>query len=305
MIGVERARSRDVATGIVLGAATGLSALFLYLDSDPKRRHGRHPADPLRVDLHHRPVHRAYHRHSQRGHAARGRHDPPAVIAQLRECGARRGPGHQLACRRPAVHACPGRRRRPVVDSHRVDPLDGVAHRACGHRAATSRGVCAPRWWPPPSSESRPRGWASSWRTTASLGTPRARDCPSASSSWRSCSFCTWHRVSLVVRRFSGRRAGAILHWVRVHPEARTRRRSVQRSDVLRFHDQCVGGGHHRGDCRRGGRLLRRAPWIGFPRSRHPQRRLRRRRRRQPDRHQPPRRPRVCSHCSLPSASAR
>jgi zinc/manganese transport system permease protein len=33
LIGVERARSRDVATGIVLGAATGLSALFLYLDT--------------------------------------------------------------------------------------------------------------------------------------------------------------------------------------------------------------------------------------------------------------------------------
>ncbi len=32
-VGVERARSRDVATGIVLGAATGLSALFLYLDA--------------------------------------------------------------------------------------------------------------------------------------------------------------------------------------------------------------------------------------------------------------------------------
>jgi zinc/manganese transport system permease protein len=33
LIGVERARSRDVATGVVLGAATGLSALFLYLDT--------------------------------------------------------------------------------------------------------------------------------------------------------------------------------------------------------------------------------------------------------------------------------
>jgi zinc/manganese transport system permease protein len=32
-IGVQRARRRDVATGIVLGAATGLSALFLYLDA--------------------------------------------------------------------------------------------------------------------------------------------------------------------------------------------------------------------------------------------------------------------------------
>lgn len=32
-IGVQRVRSRDLATGIVLGAATGLSALFLYLDA--------------------------------------------------------------------------------------------------------------------------------------------------------------------------------------------------------------------------------------------------------------------------------
>jgi zinc/manganese transport system permease protein len=33
LIGVERVRGRDLATGIVLGAATGMSALFLYLDS--------------------------------------------------------------------------------------------------------------------------------------------------------------------------------------------------------------------------------------------------------------------------------
>ncbi|MGB9182595.1 MAG: metal ABC transporter permease [Solirubrobacteraceae bacterium] len=32
-IGVQRARGRDLATGIVLGAATGLAALFLYLDT--------------------------------------------------------------------------------------------------------------------------------------------------------------------------------------------------------------------------------------------------------------------------------
>ncbi len=31
--GVQRVRSRDLATGIVLGAATGIAALFLYLDS--------------------------------------------------------------------------------------------------------------------------------------------------------------------------------------------------------------------------------------------------------------------------------
>jgi len=33
LIGVQRVRSRDLATGIVLGVATGLSALFLYLDT--------------------------------------------------------------------------------------------------------------------------------------------------------------------------------------------------------------------------------------------------------------------------------
>jgi zinc/manganese transport system permease protein len=33
LIGVQRVRGRDVATGVVLGAATGLAALFLYLDT--------------------------------------------------------------------------------------------------------------------------------------------------------------------------------------------------------------------------------------------------------------------------------
>jgi zinc/manganese transport system permease protein len=33
LIGVERLRGRDIATGIVLGFATGLAALFLYLDA--------------------------------------------------------------------------------------------------------------------------------------------------------------------------------------------------------------------------------------------------------------------------------
>lgn len=33
LVGVQRVRSRDLAAGIVLGAATGLAALFLYLDT--------------------------------------------------------------------------------------------------------------------------------------------------------------------------------------------------------------------------------------------------------------------------------
>jgi zinc/manganese transport system permease protein len=34
LIGIQRKRGRDVATGVVLGAALGLSALFLYLDTE-------------------------------------------------------------------------------------------------------------------------------------------------------------------------------------------------------------------------------------------------------------------------------
>ena len=58
MIGVRRARGRDLATGIVLGASIGLAALFLYLSTtvvDDRRQ----PADPVRVDLLHRQLHAA------------------------------------------------------------------------------------------------------------------------------------------------------------------------------------------------------------------------------------------------------
>ncbi len=40
LIGVQRVRNRDLATGIVLGAATGLAALFLYLAATTKEING-------------------------------------------------------------------------------------------------------------------------------------------------------------------------------------------------------------------------------------------------------------------------
>jgi zinc/manganese transport system permease protein len=40
LIGVQRARGRDLATGIVLGASIGLAALFLYLDSTTRATTG-------------------------------------------------------------------------------------------------------------------------------------------------------------------------------------------------------------------------------------------------------------------------
>src|SRR3984885_649546 len=39
-IGVQRRRGRDVATGVVLGAALGLAALFLYLDTQSRSTTG-------------------------------------------------------------------------------------------------------------------------------------------------------------------------------------------------------------------------------------------------------------------------
>ena len=41
LIGVERARRRDLATGIVLGTALGIAALFLYLDTTTTRPRAR------------------------------------------------------------------------------------------------------------------------------------------------------------------------------------------------------------------------------------------------------------------------
>jgi zinc/manganese transport system permease protein len=40
LIGIQRARGRDLATGIVLGAALGLAALFLYLNRRFTTRRG-------------------------------------------------------------------------------------------------------------------------------------------------------------------------------------------------------------------------------------------------------------------------
>src|SRR5437667_12464596 len=40
MIGIQRRRGRDVATGVVLGAALGLAALFLYLGTQYSRTTG-------------------------------------------------------------------------------------------------------------------------------------------------------------------------------------------------------------------------------------------------------------------------
>ncbi len=51
LIGIQRPRGRDLATGIVLGAGLGLAALFLYLDTTYRTPPAPTVTDPVRLDL--------------------------------------------------------------------------------------------------------------------------------------------------------------------------------------------------------------------------------------------------------------
>ncbi len=51
LIGIQRPRGRDLATGIVLGAALGLAALFLYLGHRLRLHNRRDRHDRLRLDV--------------------------------------------------------------------------------------------------------------------------------------------------------------------------------------------------------------------------------------------------------------
>ena len=111
-IGVQRVRGRDVATGIVLGAATGCAALFLYLDTTTHAINGAtqqilfgsiFTIDPSTV-----PVVVACSARRSRAH---GPH-LPAAPPELAEPRGRRGPRCPGPARRVAVHGRPRRRRR-------------------------------------------------------------------------------------------------------------------------------------------------------------------------------------------------
>ena len=130
MIGVQRLRGRDLATGIVLGAAIGLAALFLYLDTTTGATTGAtqqilfgsiftttRGTIPIVAVLGavalaaiaaiYRP---AAAQHGQHRHRRRPR---------------RAGPPGRLA-----LHAGPGRLGRAVVAGHRRHPVDRAADRA-------------------------------------------------------------------------------------------------------------------------------------------------------------------------------
>ena len=100
--------------------STGLAALFLYLDTTTAATTGATQTDPVRVDLHHRPVDHPHRRRLRRAAARRsspsstGRccwRSVSADIAAARGVPVRAG--------RDWVHAGPGGRRRPVLAGHR------------------------------------------------------------------------------------------------------------------------------------------------------------------------------------------
>ena len=95
----------------------------------------------------------------------------PAAAPELGQPRARPPPGASpVRRRRPAVHAGPGRLGRPVLDRHRLDPLDGAAHRPAATALRLTRSVRRGDGWRPASSGSRRPGSASSWPTTATTG---------------------------------------------------------------------------------------------------------------------------------------
>ena len=139
LIGVQRVRSRDLATGVVLGVATGLSALFLYLDTTQHATTGAtqqilfgsiFTVDPSTV-----PVVVALGVLTLAAIAVISR---PLLLSTVEPRDRRRG-GHPSSSHRPAVHAGARRGRWALVDRHRVHPLDGTADRTAGDRAAPDR----------------------------------------------------------------------------------------------------------------------------------------------------------------------
>ena len=81
LIGIQRPRGRDLATGIVLGAGLGLAALFLYLDDRLPQHDRRDGHDRVRLALHDHQLD-----DPARGRAQRGRARPRRSRCSARCC---------------------------------------------------------------------------------------------------------------------------------------------------------------------------------------------------------------------------
>ena len=135
-IGIRRPRGRDLATGIVLGAALGLAALFLYLDTTASSTTGATvnvlfgsiftlPSSMVPVIAIFSVV-----------AAGIVLADVPATAPQLGQLRSGNGAGRACPSRghRLPRRACAGRV--ALRGDHRRDPFDGAAHRTRCHGAA-------------------------------------------------------------------------------------------------------------------------------------------------------------------------
>ena len=134
-VGVRHVRGRDLATGIVLGASIGLASLFLYLDDQHLGHHRGHAADPVRLHLRHRSVHRSHHERVQRGGSRASSPSSTGRCSCLGQRRHRRGQGRS----RPGRSAWPTCWRWPWPWDCRPSPS-----------APSSRPPCSSGRQPPP-----------------------------------------------------------------------------------------------------------------------------------------------------------
>ena len=149
-IGVQRRRGRDVATGVVLGAALGAAALFLYLGTLTARTTGRVVHDPVRLDVRDQPGHGSRADRLGGGRAAGGRRALPGCC-----CSPRCRPTwpRPAACNvRARRHRVPGRAGRvgvAVRGGHRRGAVHRAADRPGRDRAAGGQEPGRGRWRSP------------------------------------------------------------------------------------------------------------------------------------------------------------
>ena len=144
LIGIQRARGRDLATGIVLGAGFGLAALFLYLGTTSQQHDRRDRHDPVRIDLRARHVDPA-----AGGRVRRRSRSRRSSCSTGRCCSSRSAPSSPPraasgAADRQPLPAGDGARGGALRGHDRRDPLHRAArragrHRACAHAPARPR----------------------------------------------------------------------------------------------------------------------------------------------------------------------
>ena len=274
LIGIQRARGRDLATGIVLGAGFGLAALFLYLGTTSTSTTGATITDPVRLDLrarHRDPPLVARSSGSSRWRSSSSLYRPLLLDSVSPELAAARGDpgpaGRRLYLLAMAVAVALSRR------DDRRDPQHRAAHRTGGRRrcgSPTRPGAAIARRRP---DRRRPRcGSGSCSPMTATTG----RRCTTG-----------WPVSFFVVT------ADPVAYLLSATPRRRADARGGDRCPMFSgfMVNAWIVATHRRGRRRRG-RVLRRPAGSAFVAHADPERLVRRRRRRQPDRRQHAHRPR-------------